>query len=462
MAQLVQQILELRRSGSVFYGWWLVGVSGVFLAVVIAPYFEALSIWNVALKDEFGWTVTQLNLAWIFARMEGGLMGPIEGWLVTRLGSRRMVLVGMFIMGTGWLLFSFIESLWFFYFSYIIISLGIGVGAWLAIMTCINNWFIRNRSTAIGVSSVITRLIAIPVLFVLAWAIDPEEADLWRETARVIGVILLAIAVPMFLFLKNRPEEHGELPDGDPNGTMGEGTVSGASMNPQPSSPEPTFTVRQALKTPAFWHLALGHALTTTLVVTIVANLGLLFEDYEETHGLTTQLAGRVIVTYLAVWTAFQLVGGYLGDRFPKNVLMFVSTIIMGLSALALTRTHAVEMTYVFAVFFGMGNGLRSPLTTAVRGDYFGRKSFPMILGLSMVVMSVTLIAAPLLTAWYRDRVGEGGFILPIEVMIGITLFGAFLFLFAKKPAPPNPVSIDGNLPEQSQSEGPDRDGPGR
>ena len=459
MAQLVQQILGLRRSGNVFYGWWLVGVSGVFLAIVIAPYFEALSIWNVALKHQFGWTVTQLNLAWIFARMEGGLMGPIEGWLVTRMGSRRMVMVGMFIMGTGWLLFSFIDSLWFFYLSYMIISLGIGVGAWLAVMTAINNWFIRNRSTAIGISSVITRLIAIPVLFILAWAIDPDEADLWRETARVIGVVLLAIAVPMFLFLKNRPEDYGELPDGDSNRTMDEDTVSRGLVNPQPTSAEPTFTVRQALKTPAFWHLAMGHALTTALVVTIVANLGLLFEDYEESHGLTTQLAGRVIITYLAVWTAFQLVGGYLGDRFPKNVLMFVSTIIMGLSALAITRTHTVEMAYVFAVLFGLGNGLRSPLTTAVRGDYFGRKSFPMILGLSMVVMSVTLIAAPLLTGWYRDRVGEGGFILPLEVMVGITLFGAFLFLFAKKPDAPNPVSSGGNPPDQLESEGLGHDG---
>ena len=406
MAQLVQQILGLRREGGGFYGWWLVGVSGVFLAIVIAPYFEALSIWNVALQDEFGWSWLQINLAWIFARMEGGLMGPIEGWLVTRLGSRRMVLVGMLIMGIGWVLFSFTENLWSFYLSYIIISLGIGVGAWLAIMAAITNWFIRKRSMAIGVSNVISRLVSIGALFVLTWSIDPDQADLWRETARVIGIILLAIAVPMFLFVKNRPEDYGELPDGDVTETTEGKSESSESANPEPSPPEPTFTVRQALKTSAFWNLAMGQALSTGLMVAVVANLAPMFNDYEVSHGLTTQLAGRVIITYLAVWTAFQLVGGYLGDRLPKNMLMFVATIIVALSTLAITRTHTPGMAYLFGVMFGLGNGLRSPISTAIRGDYFGRASFPMIMGLSMVFMSVTLIAAPLLTAWYR---GQGG-----------------------------------------------------
>ena len=454
MAQLVQQLLALRRPGGVFYGWWLVGVSGVFLAIVIAPYFEALSIWNVALKHEFGWTVTQLNLAWIFARMEGGLMGPIEGWLTSRLGSRRMVLIGVSIMGIGWILFSFIENLWFFYFSYIIISLGIGLGAWLAIMTALNHWFVRKRATAMGISSVITRVMAIPLLFVLAWAIDPDEADYWRETARVIGVVLLLIALPMHLFLRNRPEDSGEQPDGHYDGASQDVGASPASPRPELMPGEPSFTVRQALKTPAFWYLASGHALSTMLVVTIVANLTLIFEDYEVSHGLTTQLAARVIITYLAVWTVFQIVGGYLGDRLPKNVIIFVATIIMACSALAITRTHTAEMAFVFAVLFGLGNGLRGPLVTAIRGDYFGRKAFPVILGLSMMFMSITLIAAPLATAQYRDHVGEGGFILPIEVMIGITIFGAFLFLMARRPAAPNPVSGGANVPGEQQSDG--------
>ena len=459
MAQLVQQILGFRRTGGVFYGWWLVGVSGVFLAIVIAPYFEALSLWNVALQNEFGWTVTQLNLAWIFARMEGGLMGPVEGWLTSKWGARRMVLIGMSIMGTGWILFSFTDNLWFFYLSYILISTGIGVGAWLAIMTTINHWFVRKRSMAMGISSVITRMMAIPILFGLAWAIDPDEANSWRETARVIGVVLLLITAPMYFFIKNRPEDVGEQPDVHYAGASQDVRAGPTSSVPGLMPGEPSFTVRQALRTSTFWYLALGHALTTALVVTIVANLTLIFKDYEASDGLTTQLAARVIITYLVVWTVFQIVGGYLGDRLPKNVIIFVATIIMGCSALAITRTHTAEMAFVFAVLFGLGNGLRGPLVTAIRGDYFGRKSFPVILGLSMMFMSVTLIAAPLLTARYRDHVGEGGFILPLEVLIGITLFGGFLFLMARRPPAPNPESNVRNVPGELQPEGPDRDG---
>ena len=78
----------------VFYGWWLVALSGFIMMLAHVPLFHAMGVWAVALEREFGWSRTQLGLALTFTRIEGGLMGPVEGYLTDRLGTRRMVLMG--------------------------------------------------------------------------------------------------------------------------------------------------------------------------------------------------------------------------------------------------------------------------------------------------------------------------------------------------------------------------------
>ena len=111
-----------------------------------------MGIWAVALERSFGWSRFQLSLALSFTRIEGGLLGPIEGYLVDKYGVRRMVFIGLLTTGLGWFLFSQVNKLLTFYFAYLVISFGQGIGGWLALNTLITNWFSKNRSLAIGLS----------------------------------------------------------------------------------------------------------------------------------------------------------------------------------------------------------------------------------------------------------------------------------------------------------------------
>ena len=64
-----------------------------------------MTVWSVALESHFGWSRTQLSLAFTLTRVEGGIMGPVEGYLTDRLGTRRMVLIGLLVLGGGFLFF---------------------------------------------------------------------------------------------------------------------------------------------------------------------------------------------------------------------------------------------------------------------------------------------------------------------------------------------------------------------
>ena len=427
MKQAGSRFDPLARMRGVFYGWWLVSIAALIIAVGTVPLFYALGIWAVVLEHDFHWTRTQLFIAFALTRVEGSIMGPIGGYLTDRVGSRRMVLIGMSIMGAGLLFFSTTQNLWMFYLAFLLMAAGQGVGSWMPLMTAVNHWFSRQRATAMAWSELGHRIGGLVLIPIIVWALDPEEDRLgWRVVVVAIGVAVLLIALPLARLIRNRPEEYGQHPDGDlpaPNRS----DVSTREAEPS-AEPGADFTPRQALKTPAFWLITFGHAFTTMLLVTVVGHVALMLTD----GGLSLQTAGWVMATYGGTSTVFQVCGGYIGDRVSKNLTIFVFASIMAGAVVVVTQSDSAPVAFLFAVLFGIGMGGRAPNTIAIRGDYFGRKAFARIMGLSQVPMSLCVLAAPLLTAVYYDA--KGSYVLPFNILAGFCFVGGVLFLVAKKP----------------------------
>ena len=92
-------------------------------------------MWIKALEIQFGWSRAQLTGAFSMAQLEGSIIGPLMGYLIDRLGPRKMVLIGFIITGLGFLLFSRTNSIVIFYLSYGMIMLGTAAGTWLPFMS---------------------------------------------------------------------------------------------------------------------------------------------------------------------------------------------------------------------------------------------------------------------------------------------------------------------------------------
>ena len=231
-----------------------------------------------------------------------------------------MVLIGLIFLGIGFLIFSQVTNLWIFYVAFVVMALGQGLGSWLPLMTGINNWFIRRRSTAIGWASLGSRLGALILVPVIAWAVDPEHDRLgWDRTALILAIFVLIIAFPISKAIRNKPQDHGQFPDGD----LGKGeTNDGLVVNSE--DVEVDWTASQAIKTSAFWLIAFGHGFTSMVLLAIMTHLGLLLKD----RGFDIQTTGWVVAAYTGVAMIFQIVGGYSGDRAPKNWVLFGFTTI--------------------------------------------------------------------------------------------------------------------------------------
>jgi sugar phosphate permease len=423
------------------------------MTIATVPLYHAMAVWSVALESQFGWSRGQLGLALTFTRIEGGLMGPIEGYLTDRLGARRMVFIGLLILGVGFLVFAGVRNLWMFYVAFLIMALGQGLGSWLPLMTTINNWFARRRATAMGWANVGSRIGALLLVPAIAWAIDPEQTRLgWQLTALILGVVTLVLAFPLTRLIRNRPQDYGQRPDGDPPEPASQASTvhqsQGASRHEQGSRPatasprrtlaqdDGDLTAAQALRTPAFWLISFGHGFTSMVILAIMTHLGLLLKD----KGFDVQTTGWIVVVYTATAMVFQLVGGYVGDRWPKNIALFIFTTIQAVAVVVLTLSSTLLMFYLYAVLFGIGFGGRNPLTTAIRGEYFGRASFGRILGLSTVPMNVLLLIGSPLAGYMRDI--QHSYDMAFLLLAGFNFLGGVLFLFARNPR----ARVDSNM----------------
>jgi MFS family permease len=113
-------------------------------------------------------------------------------------------------------------------------------------------------------------------------------------------------------------------------------------------------------------------------------------------------------------------------------VALFIFTGIQGIGVVFLTLGPELINFYIFAVLFGIGFGGRTPLTTAIRGEYFGRASFGKILGISTVPMNILLLIAAPMAGFMRDELGD--YNMAFLLLAGLNTLGAVFFLIARRP----------------------------
>lgn len=398
----------------------MAGAAGMLQFLQSALLHQSFGAYVAVLADQRGWSKTALSGAAALQSVETAILGPALGWLLDRFGPRAMVQVGMLVFGGGFLLLSQIDSLAGFYASAVMMAVGISLGGYFPLTVALIQWFERYRARALSIMSMGLALGGVMVPAV-AWCLANFG---WRATAFGSGVIIIALGLPLSRTIRWRPQDQGDTVDGLPEAPpQTAGAVSGTRK------PRTEFTARQALRTRAFWLLALGHGFAL-LVVTAV-NVHAITHMKEGLGYSVTQAAFFIMIL------TFGQVGGVLlsatiGDRFEKRLLAACCMLGHMTGLLLLTyATHPAQVA-AFAALHGVAWGLRGPLMQSIRADYFGRNAIGMILGLSSVIIALGQIAGPMVAGMLADLTGNyrSGF----TVLALAAGCGSLLFFFAVPP----------------------------
>ena len=182
------------QSSGIYYGWWIVIASMSVLVVGSGFYWQGFGVFFLSLQEEFNTNRAALSGAIALSQLEGGMMGPVGGYLVDRFGPRRMITFGAIVMGCGFLLMSRVDTLIMFYVVFLgVISVGMSVGIRVPALVAPANWFVKKRGLAIGISLTGSGLggIFIPVLGLLIVNFG------WRTTAIVAGIAIWVLVLPL-------------------------------------------------------------------------------------------------------------------------------------------------------------------------------------------------------------------------------------------------------------------------
>jgi sugar phosphate permease len=253
----------------------------------------------------------------------------------------------------------------------------------------------------------------------------------WRWMAFLSGVLVLLVGLPAAQVVRHRPELYGEHPDGErPEPTGGERAhpIRGAAA----PAAAVDFTPREAVRAPAFWYIALGHGSALLVVSAVTVHL---VAYVTESLGYSLHQAALVVALMTVVQVAAQVAGGFAGDRVSKRAIVVCCMVAHAAGLLLLTFATAFWMVAMFAVLHGTAWGVRGPLMSAIRADYFGAAAFGTITGFSSMIVMFGMMGGPLIAGILADQTGsyEIGF----RVLAGLAALGSIFFVLARRPDPP-------------------------
>ena len=405
----------------IFYGYWVLSAGSLVMVLLGIAGLHGLGVFFSALQREYMWSSALLSGAFALSRAESGFLGPVEGYLVDRIGPRKMVAIGLVILGVGFVLLSRVDSLPSFYIALVVIALGTGIGGFLAIMASLTNWFYRMRARAMAVATVGVNVGGL-LIVLLTWAVDNYG---WRAAAFICALIVWALIPPIIMVLRDRPEDLGLLPDGDIAPAAGEET---SDAQDAPGDEDDDMTVREALYSQAFWLVSLVHG----IAVMSLSALAVHQIERMVQAGVSLQMAGLVVTIYTGVGIFFRVFSGYIADIFDKRYVIAGFLLFQTAALFVFAVGNTVFMFVLFGLLFAPGWSGRGAALTAYRGELFGRRRFASITGVSMVVTNSLSLIGPVFAGFLFDVTGS--YASPFLALSALSLVAAFLILLVRKP----------------------------
>jgi MFS family permease len=342
-----------------------------------------------------------------------------------RIGPRASMRFGFVVLGIGLMVVSQVDELWQYYAAFVLVAVGAACSAFFPLTVSLVNWFERKRAFAISTMSM---GYAVAGMLVPLVALSLDQFG-WRTTFFASGIITIVVGLPLAQVMRHKPEHYGEYVDGvRPDAEALPVAAAVATRN----RPERDFTLKEAIRTPAFWLISFGHGSALLVVGAVSVHvISHLKEDLDYSVG-----AASLVITLMTVFqVAGMVAGGALGDRIEKRKIAATCMLMHMAGLLLVAYATNVAMVVAFAALHGFAWGARGPLMQAIRADYFGRSAFGAIMGASTTIFVWGQIGGPMLAGVMADATGD--YVTGFTALAVLAGCGSAFFIFARRPTPP-------------------------
>ena len=404
----------------IFFGWYIVATC-FFIAFLTVGVRNAFGIFVIPMSEEFGWTRTTISLAAASGFLINGITQPFLGHLFDRIGGRRVIVVGLVLIGVFTLLLSLTFHILFMLvvFSFLL-STALSGPSLTNTMALISKWFKRRRATAISINTVGT---SIGGLILVPFAMYFLQATGWRMTWLILGLLILLLAVPLaLLFIRENPEALGLLPDGDKEYQE---QAEYEKREDRLGEFEVDHWIKSFRSAP-MWQLSAAYVVcgvTTGMISTH-------FVPFAIERGISPGKAALIFGLMMGLNSLGGIGAGVLSDKFGRKNVLAAVYLLRGIGYVMLVCIPSSLGMWAFAIAAGFSWVASVPLTLALTADVYGLRVLATISGITFLCHQVGSFIMVLLAGVLFDLTGS--YTLPFAIA-GSLLFPAALAAYTIK-----------------------------
>ena len=364
----------------------------------------ALSVYDEALLETFGWSRGELKFRDFLNFATVAIIAPFAGVLIDRVGVKRMLLIGLALLSLGYFGYSYLSSLTNMYLIHIVFALALASAGTMVVVILLSAWFVKHRGLAIGIALVGTSLGGIILSPLNAWLIQTYG---WRKSFMYEAFIPLVLMVIVALFVKSSPSEVGRSAVGQDD-SQGDLRAHGLSL-------------QEALRTRTFWCIGLSGMMTYYSILALYNHLFLHLRGL----GYEPIQAGFALSVLGIVALVAKLVNGALADRIDRHKVFLACLVIMLIGVIGLATLRA-DIVIPSIAIVGLGWGGLFTLYNMLVVNNFGLRAAGKIGGMVSFMESLGGGLGIWLTGVMFDRYGDYGVAFTtIAVLVGLgLLFG--------------------------------------
>ncbi len=365
------------------------------------------------LKEEFGWSQTQLNLSLAFSFISG-ILAPFVGNLSDRIGIRPVMFVSLLLIALGFLMRPFITELWHWYLFSSLVFAGFPGATIMPAGKMVGLWFPKTRGRVMGAvvagnnfGGVTMPPLAAAIISTLSWQVA-------YVTFGLIMALLAAVAI--FVIAEDQDKIEAEM----------KRTGRGDQAQIARVAAKAGITVRQALTNRNFWLIMIGLVAATFTYQGVLTQLRQHFEE----SGFAPAVATSAVSIIAGMGIASKLAFGRASEKITARIATIISVALQAVGVFIIAQADAGLLMWVGIFIFGIGFGGLGALIVLVVQEAFGMKEFGGIMGLMQVGMIASGTGAPLLAGSLHDSTGS--FDSSMLIVVAIFIVGIVALALAR------------------------------
>ncbi|MBI4284346.1 MAG: MFS transporter [Chloroflexi bacterium] len=405
-----------RRRG-LFYGYVIVGVAAVILAVIMGGY-NTFGVFFAPMLAEFGWTRAVTSGAYSLSLVVYALFSPFVGRLGA--GRPRLVLsVSSFIILASYLSMSRVNTVWQLYLAYGVL-LGIGQTGVIPMMSTVARWFVKKRGIMTGFVMAGTGAGTITMPLLVAWFINSYG---WRDAFIIFGIISLVIVISAAQLLRRDPQSYGQLPDG-------EAEAKPADLSLKASG----YSLSEAMRTRQLWLTAAAFFCFGFVAYPIVVHIVI------HATGIGVPATTAVSIVSVIGFTNIlaRIVMGNTADRIGGRPAMIIGFSVVLVAIVWLLFARELWSLYVFGVIFGFGWGSMSVQMSPIAAELFGLRAHGGVYGIFQAALTLGGTVSPTLVGYIYDvtkSYQQGFLILALVAAAGLAVVWVLKLTTKRSPS---------------------------